>query len=43
MIYNEKEIEILREGGKRLASVLDEVEKKVAPGIKTKELNELAE
>jgi len=43
MIYNKEEIEILREGGRRLASVLDEVEKKVTPSIKTEELNELAE
>jgi len=43
MIYNKEEIEILREGGRRLASVLDEVEKKVTPNIKTEELNELAE
>ncbi len=43
MIYNEEEIEILREGGRRLASVLDEVEKKITPGVATEELNEIAE
>jgi len=43
MIYNKEEIEILREGGKRLASVLNEVEKKVASGVTTEELNKLAE
>jgi methionyl aminopeptidase len=43
MIYSKEEIDILREGGRRLASVLDEVEKKIAPGITTKELNKLAE
>lgn len=43
MIYNKEEIEILREGGKRLAAVLDEVEKKIAPGVTTAQLNELAE
>jgi len=43
MIYNKEEIEILREGGKRLSRVLDEVEAAVAPGISTKELDEIAE
>jgi len=43
MVYNKEEIEILREGGRRLAGVLDEVEKKVAPGVTTLQLNELAE
>ena len=42
-IYNKEEIEILREGGKRLAFILSEVKKKVTPGVATKELNELAE
>ncbi len=43
MIYNKKEIEVLREGGRRLSGVLDEVEKKVAPGVTTAQLNEIAE
>jgi len=43
MIYNKEEIEILREGGKRLASVLNEVEKIIAPSVTTEELNKLAE
>ena len=43
MIYNNEEIEILREGGKRLAYVLNEVKKKIAPGVTTKKLDELAE
>ena len=43
MVYNKEEIEILREGGRRLAGVLNEVEKKVAPGVTTSQLNELAE
>jgi len=43
MIYNEKEIKLLREGGKRLASVLGEVEKKIEPGVATRELDKLAE
>jgi len=43
MVYNKEEIEILREGGRRLAGVLNEVEKKVAPGVTTLQLNELAE
>jgi methionyl aminopeptidase len=41
IIKSPKEIEILREGGKRLAHVLDVVEKAVRPGISTKELNEI--
>ncbi len=42
-IYTEKEIKILRESGRRLASVLDAVEGIVAPGVSTKQLDELAE
>ncbi len=37
------EIELLREGGKRLAFVLDELRKKVAPGVSLESLNELGE
>lgn len=43
MIYKEKEIQILREGGRRLAEVLRKVAKEVRPGISTKELDRLAE
>lgn len=42
MIYNEEEIHILREAGKRLARVLSVVEKAVAPGVSTRELDTLA-
>lgn len=37
-----EEIATLREGGKRLAFVLEEVKKRVAPGVKTIELENLA-
>lgn len=37
------EIEILRQGGQKLAQILDAVIKKVQPGVSTGELNELAE
>ena len=39
IIKTKEEIEILREGGKRLASILAKVAKKVAPGVTTKELD----
>jgi len=42
-IKTQKEIEIMREGGKILAEILRELEKKVRPGIKTLELGRLAE
>jgi methionyl aminopeptidase len=42
-IKTEKEIELLRECGKRLARVLGELEKTVYPGISTKELDMVAE
>jgi methionyl aminopeptidase len=42
-IKTEKEIEILKEGGKHLAQVLKKVSKEVKPGVSTKELNNLAE
>ncbi len=42
LIKTQEEIEILREGGKRLASILYEVEKKVKPGVRAEELNDLA-
>ncbi|MCX6735766.1 MAG: type I methionyl aminopeptidase [Candidatus Parcubacteria bacterium] len=43
IIKSPKEIEILRESGKRLARVLDEVEKAIKPGINTKELDAIAQ
>ncbi|MCD6270429.1 type I methionyl aminopeptidase [bacterium] len=42
-VKTEKEIEIMREGGQLLADILEEVSKKVAPGVTTKELDALAE
>lgn len=42
IIKNKKEIEILREGGKRLAMVLRNVAKAVAPGVSTHELDSIA-
>jgi methionyl aminopeptidase len=41
-IKTEKDIEILREGGHRLAEILQALSKKVAPGVSTAELNDLA-
>jgi len=42
MIYSSEEIEILREGGKRLSFILNEVAKKVVVGTKISELNDYA-
>ncbi|KKQ86950.1 MAG: Methionine aminopeptidase [Parcubacteria group bacterium GW2011_GWF2_38_8] len=42
IIKTKEEIEILREGGKRLATVLYEVKEKVKPGISTKDLDDYA-
>ena len=42
-IKNETEIDLMRQGGKILASVLFEVTKKIKPGATTKSLDELAE
>lgn len=42
-IYNEKEIEILRQGGKILAKIMEELKKEVRPGITTEYLDGLAE
>ena len=42
-IKTPEEIRIMAEGGKILADVMSELEKKVKPGITTKELDELAE
>ncbi len=43
IIKTKEEIEIIREGGKRLATVLQKVAKHVAPGVSTWELDEYAE
>ncbi|MDD2935416.1 MAG: type I methionyl aminopeptidase [Candidatus Pacebacteria bacterium] len=43
MIYTENEINTLREGGKRLAFILNEVAKKVVPGTIINDLNDYAE
>lgn len=42
IIKTKEEIEILREGGKRLAAILVKVAKKVTPGVTTKELDDYA-
>ena len=42
-IKTQREIEIMREGGRILAGIIEELEKKVRPGIKTLELGRLAE
>lgn len=41
-IKTAEEIEILREGGKRLAYILDELEKAVKPGVTTADLEDIA-
>ncbi len=41
-LKSEKEIEILREGGKHLAFVLSQLKKASKPGVTTKELDDLA-
>lgn len=43
MIKTKEEIKIMREGGRRLAEVLQKIAKEVKPGIKTEVLNDLAE
>ena len=43
IIYTESEINILREGGKRLAFILNETAKKVIPGAVINDLNDYAE
>ena len=43
MIKTKKEIEIMREGGKRLAEILKKVSDEVKPGINVSVLNDLAE
>lgn len=42
-IYTEKEINIMRAGGKILARIMEELKKKVKPGITTKYLDRVAE
>ena len=42
IIKTQQEIEILREGGKRLATILHKVKDIVAPGISTKDLDDYA-
>ena len=42
LIKTEKEIQAMREGGKILAKILEEVAKKVAPGVTTAFLNKEA-
>lgn len=42
-IKTEKEIEIMKEGGKILAKIMEKLKKRVRPGITTKELNRVAE
>ncbi len=41
-IYNQKEIEILRQGGKILAKIMGELKQEVKPGVTTKYLNKVA-
>jgi methionyl aminopeptidase len=43
LIKSEKDIEALRQAGKILARVLDEIKKHVRPGVKKSELDQLAE
>ena len=42
-LKTEKEIEILREGGKRLANILRQVSERVEPGVRTADLDLLAD
>ena len=41
-LKSNKDIEILREGGKHLAFILNELKKASKPGVTTKELDDLA-
>jgi len=43
IVKSKEELEILRECGRKLALILDEVKKAVKPGVTTKELDELGE
>jgi methionyl aminopeptidase len=42
-IKTEKEMEAMREGGKRLAFIMNELEKNILPGTSTQKIDELAE
>jgi methionyl aminopeptidase len=42
LVKSERDIELLRESGKRLAAVRDSIASHVAPGVSTKELDDLA-
>jgi len=42
-IKTSEEIEIMKEGGMRLAKIMEKLEKQIRPGITTEELNEKAE
>ncbi len=42
-LKTKKEIEIMREGGRILARIMDELRRKVEPGVTTKELDRVAE
>ncbi len=42
-IKSKKEIEIMKEGGKILAGIMEDLKKRVKPGITTKELDRVAE
>ena len=42
IVKTPSEIEILREGGERLAAILEKVKEKVVPGISTKDLDDYA-
>lgn len=43
ILKTEEEILVMREGGKILADIMREIKKRVSPGVKTAELNSLAE
>ena len=43
VIKNENEIELMRQGGKILSGIMEEIGKKIAPGVNTMELDKLAE
>ncbi len=43
MIKSDREIEIMRQAGKIVAAVLDELKSRVKPGMKTRELDEIAQ
>ena len=42
-IKDENEINVMREGGKKLAGIMNELEKAISPGIDTAQINKLAE